>query len=149
MWKLYFIVNKSSLLKKLHEINTEIYHISSKWFVTDCRLLNKAEKEMIKKVGNIITPAGIEIEMTDGSLRTIPYCPSSAPHDGNLRVVSLQKMGRRVITRVSFGDVPKEVISFSEIENKYRILREEKRKILEVAASEGIKVPISYTMEWY
>ena len=80
---------------------------------------------MIKKVGDI-TPAGVEIEMTDGSLRTIPYCSSSAPHDGNLRVVSLQKMGGPVITRVSFGDVPKEVISFSEIENKCKTLREEK-----------------------
>ena len=142
-------MNKSSLLKKLHEINTEIYHISSKWFVTDCRLLNKAEKEMIKKVGNIITPAGVEIEMTDGSLRTIPYCPSSAPHDGNLRVVSLQKMGGPVITRVSFGDVPKEVTSFSEIENKCKTLREEKQRLIEVATSEGIDIPMLSIMELY
>ena len=148
MWRLYFIVNKSSLLKKLHEINTEIYHISSKWFVTDCRLINKAEKEMIKKVGNI-TPAGVEIEMTDGSLRTIPYCSSSAPHDGNLRVVFLQKIGEPVITRISFGDVPKEVISFSEIENKYKTLREEKQRLIEVATSEGIEIPMLSIMELY
>lgn len=142
-------MNKSSLLKKLHEINTEIYHISSKWFVTDCRLLNKAEKEMIKKVGNIITPAGVEIELTDGSLRTIPYCSSSAPHDGNLRVVSLQKIGGPVITRVSFGDVPKEVISFSEIENKYKALREEKQRLIEVATSERIEIPMLSIIELY
>ena len=148
MWKLYFIVNKSSLLKKLHEINTEIYHISSKWFVTDCRLLNKAEKEMIKKVGDI-TPAGVEIEMTDGSLRTIPYCSSSAPHDGNLRVVFLQKMGEPVITRISFGDVHKEVISFSEIENKCKTLREEKQRLIKVATSEGIEIPMLSIMELY
>lgn len=148
MWRLYFIVNKSILLRKLHEINTEIYRISSKWFVTDCRLLNKAEKEMIKKVGNI-TPAGVEIEMTDGSLRTIPYCSFSAPHDGNLRVVFLQKMGEPVITRISFGDVPKEVISFSEIENKCKTLREEKQRLIEVATSEGIEIPMLSIMELY
>lgn len=148
VWRLYFIMNESSLIKKLHELNTEIYHVSSKWFVTDCRLLNKKEKEVIKKVSGI-TPSGVEIEMADGSLITIPYYPSSTPYDGKFRVVSLQKIGEPTIIRISFGDVPKEVISFSEIENKYKILREEKRKILEVAASEGIKVPISYTMEWY
>lgn len=103
---------------------------------------------MIKKVGGI-TPSGVEIELTDGSLITIPYYPSSAPYDGKFRVVSLQKIGEPTIIRISFGDVPKEVTLFSEIENKYKILREEKRKILEVAASEGIKVPIYYTMEWY
>lgn len=103
---------------------------------------------MIKKVGGI-TPSGVEIELTDGSLITIPYYPSSTPYDGKLRIVSLQKIGEPNIIRISFGDVPKEVTSFSEIENKYKILREEKRKILEVAASEGIKVSISYTMEWY
>ena len=103
---------------------------------------------MIKKVGDI-TPAGVEIEMTDGSLRTIPYCSSSAPHDGNLRVVSLQKMGGPVITRVSFGDVPKEVISFSEIENKCKTLREEKQRLIEVATSEGIEIPMLSIMELY
>lgn len=141
-------MNESSLMKKLHELNTEIYHISATWFVTDCRLLNKTEKEMIKKVGDVI-PSGVEIELTDGSLTTIPYYPSSAPYDGELRVVSLQKIGEPTITRVSFGDVPKEVASFSEIENKYKILREEKQKLLEVAASEGIKVSVFCTMEWY
>lgn len=148
VWRLYFIMNESSLIKKLHELNTEIYHVSSKWFVTDCRLLNKTEKEVIKKVSGI-TPSGVEIELTDGDLITIPYYLFSTPYDGKFRVVSLQKIGEPTIIRISFGDVPKEVTSFSEIENKYRILREEKRKILEVAASEGIKVPISYTMEWY
>lgn len=93
-------MNKSSLFKKLHELNIEIYHVSSKWFVTDCRLLNKTEKEMIKKVGDVI-PAGLEIELTDGSLTTIPYYPSSAPYDGKLRIVSLQKIGEPTITRVS------------------------------------------------
>lgn len=148
VWRLYFIMNKSSLFKKLHELNIEIYHVSSKWFVTDCRLLNKTEKEMIKKVGDVI-PAGLEIELTDGSLTTIPYYPSSAPYDGKLRIVSLQKIGEPTIIRVSFGDVPKEITSFSEIENKYRTLRKEKQKILEVAASEGIEVPKLCTMELY
>lgn len=103
---------------------------------------------MIKKVSGI-TPLGVEIELTDGGLITIPYYLSSTPCDGKLRIVSLQKIGEPTIIRISFGDVPKEVTSFSEIENRYKILREEKRKILEVAASEGIKVSIFYIMEWY
>lgn len=138
-------MNKSSLMKKLHELNTEIRHISATRFVTDCRLLNKTEKEMIKKV----TPTGVEIELTDGSIIPMPYYPSSTPYDGELRVVSLQKIGEPAITRVSLGDVPKEVTSFSEIENKYKTLKEEKQKLLEVAASEGIKVSVFCTMEWY
>lgn len=142
-------MNKSNLIKKLYEINAEIYRISSKWFVTDCRLLNKEEKEMIKKVGNYVTPMGVEIELIDGSLITIPYYPSSTSHDGKLRVVSLQKIGEPAITRVSFGNVPKETSSFSEIEDKCEILREEKQRIIEAANSEGMKIPMFYIMEWY
>lgn len=143
-------MNKETLYKEVARLNKEIYHLTSKWFVVDCRLLTKGEKKRIKKVGNYITPCGVEIAFTDGSLISIPHQPSPAPYDtNNPRIVFLRKMGKATIVRIAFSDVPIEVEDFSEIENNCKALREEKQKLIEAAASEGIEISPLYKLEWY
>lgn len=119
------------MYEKLEKVMDELFVLSNKWFVVECRPLNKKELSLISKVGNYITPMGIEMELKDGRLIYLPYYERSLYcKDKDLKIILLCKVGESTRVRATFGYAPVECDDFTEVEKKVENLKKEKENLI-------------------
>lgn len=119
------------MYEKLEKVMDELSILSNKWFVVECRPFNSNELARIKKIGNYITPMGVEIELKDGSLIYMPYYKESLYcKDKDLKIILLCKVGEATRIRATFGYAPVECDDFTEVEKKVENLKKEKENLI-------------------